>query len=227
LDQTKKSKVITITSTETGEGKTFTSINLAHALSHSGKKTVLVGLDLRAPKMGKYLGIDAEFGVSNYIVDDTLTLKDILLPVDGNPLLSYVLSGSIPPNPAELFLRKRFSDLIEVLKNQFDYIIFDTAPVGIVSDTLNIFSHCDLVLYIARANKLEKRFLHLPQNLISEKKVPKLTVLINGVTNDYKGYGYAYGYGYGYGEKSAAYYVEEKPILPRWKKIIYRWTKRK
>jgi Mrp family chromosome partitioning ATPase len=114
---------------------------------------------------------------------------------------------------------------MEELRDQFDYIIIDSAPVGIVSDTLNIISHCDLVLYIARAYKLDKRMLSLPQNLISQKKIPKLAVVINCVINNQKGYGY--GYGYGYGENSGDYYGAEKSKMPRWKKLIYRWIKKK
>lgn len=231
LDQNTTSKVIAITSTIAGEGKTFTSINLAYTLSHSGKKTVLVGLDLRAPKLKKYLNLESELGATNYIVENNLTVKDILIPVEDNPLLYCILSGSIPPNPAELLLRNRLSVLIKELREQFDYIIIDTAPIGIVSDTLNISIHCDLILYIARAEKLDKRWLQLPKKLLIEKKVPKLAVIVNGIKNDNKGYGYGYdygyGYGYGYGEENAAYYGEASPKIRGWRKIIYRWIKKK
>jgi capsular exopolysaccharide synthesis family protein len=226
LDENKKSQIILVTSTIAGEGKTFTSINLAHALSHSGKKTVLVGLDLRAPKLKNYLGIEGDKGVSNYIVNPELTLKDIIISVDKNPFLKYIISGDIPPNPAELLMRNRLNNLILELREEFEYIILDTAPVGIVSDTLNLSQHSDLMLYIVRANKLDKRLLSLPKGLIESKKVLKLAVLINGVKNNNIGYGngYGYGYGYGYGSNNSAYYGEEKNTESSiWKKITKYW----
>ena len=226
LDESKKSHVLIITSTVAGEGKTFTSINLAHALAHSGKKTVLIGLDLRAPKLKNYLGIDGEYGASNFIVNHELSLNDILIPSEENPMLHYVLSGSIPPNPAELLLRPRLNDLIEALREQFEYIVVDTAPVGIVSDTLNLSAYSDLMLYIVRADKSDKRLLSLPQNLMLHKKVPKLAVVVNGVKNNSSSYGY--GYGYGYGASNAAYYGEEKSAkLPLWRKELKRFRKKK
>jgi capsular exopolysaccharide synthesis family protein len=226
LEENKKSHVILVTSTIAGEGKTFTSINLAHALSHSGKKTVLVGLDLRAPKLKDYLGIEGDKGVSNYIVNPELTLKDILVPVEENPYLKYIFSGDIPPNPAELLMRNRFNNLILELREQFEYIILDTAPVGLVSDTLTLSNNCDLMLYVVRAYKLDKRLLSFPKNLISHKKVANLAVLINGVKNNDIGYGY--GYGYGYGASNSAYYGEEKsPKIPFWRKGLMRLRNKK
>jgi tyrosine-protein kinase Etk/Wzc len=217
LDENKKSQIILVTSTIAGEGKTFTSINLAHALSHSGKKTVLVGLDLRAPKLKNYLGIEGDQGVSNYIINPELTLKDITISAEENPFLNYVLSGSIPPNPAELLMRNRLNSLILELREQYEYIIFDTSPVGIVSDTLNLSAYSDLMLYIVRANSLDKRMLSLPKGLIETKKVLKLAVLINGVKNNTIGYGY--GYGYGYGANNSVYFGEEKNTKSSfWKK---------
>ena len=216
-------KVIAVTSTVSGEGKTFISINLAHALSHTGKKTVLVGMDLRAPKFLKYLDIEKEKGVSNYIIDDKITIEDIIIPAEDNPNLSYIISGLIPPNPAELLLNPRLGELIKELSENFDYVIIDSAPVGLVSDTLNFLEHIDLLLYVARAEKAEKQFLNLPANLIVDKKVEKLAVVINGVdTKRHTGYGYGYGYGYGAGNSS--YYGSEDTAS---KKRRFRFGKRK
>ena len=204
LTDKENGKVVAVTSTVAEEGKTFTSINLAHALSHTDKKTVLVCLDLRAPKFINYLKIEKDIGVSNYIVDEAIQLEDILIPEEENPNLNYITSGPIPPNPAELLLRPRLEELINKLRQEFDYVIIDSAPIGLVSDTLNICEHIDLLLYIARANKAEKRFLSLPANLVAEKKVPKLAVLINRVNTKRNS-----SYGYGYGVGNSSYYESE------------------
>tara|TARA_B110000238_G_scaffold38023_1_gene40071 strand:+ start:3303 stop:5687 length:2385 start_codon:yes stop_codon:yes gene_type:complete len=204
LTDKENGKVVAVTSTVAEEGKTFTSINLAHALSHTDKKTVLVCLDLRAPKFINYLKIEKDIGVSNYIADEAIQLEDILIPEEENPNLNYITSGPIPPNPAELLLRPRLEELINKLRQEFDYVIIDSAPIGLVSDTLNICEHIDLLLYIARANKAEKRFLSLPANLVAEKKVPKLAVLINRVNTKRNS-----SYGYGYGVGNSSYYESE------------------
>jgi tyrosine-protein kinase Etk/Wzc len=187
------SKTILITSTLAGEGKSFTSINLGHIFSNSGKKSVVVGLDLRKPILDKYANIEVKPGVSNFIVNEELTIDDILIQDINNENISYVLSGSIPPNPSELLMRERLNQLFHILKERFEYVIIDTAPVGLVADTLYISKFADLVIYVVRANYLDKRLLTIPQKLFKENKLGVMAVLLNGVSM--KGYGYGYGYG--------------------------------
>jgi capsular exopolysaccharide synthesis family protein len=198
LDPNKKDgKVIFVTSTVASEGKTFTTINLGHSIAHSGKKTVVIGLDLRAPKLKQYLNIPQTTGVSNYIVKTDLVLKDILIQSEENEHLSYILSGDIPPNPSELLMRDRLTDLFEQLKKEFDYILVDTAPVGLVADTLHTSPMADLVLYVVRAKLIDKRMLNIPVNLYKDKKLGNMAILVNGTDIKRSQYGYGYGYGYG------------------------------
>ncbi len=191
-------KTIFVTSSTSGEGKSFVSVNLASALALSGKKVALVGMDLRAPKLNAYLNVNNKTGVTNYIKNKDLTLEDLKSNLDGHPSLDVFASGAIPPNPAELLLNSRITELFESLHANYDYIVADTAPVNLVTDTLMIAKHADMFVYVARANYLDKRLLEIPQKLYVENRLPKLAMLING-SDPQKAYGYgAYGaYGYG------------------------------
>jgi capsular exopolysaccharide synthesis family protein len=190
-----KCKTILITSTIAGEGKSFVSLNLGHIYSNSGKKTVVIGMDLRIPTLDKYANISGNAGVSDFIVNESLELDDILIQDDNDENLFYILSGTIPPNPSELLMRDRMSVLFNLVKERFDYVIVDTAPLGLVSDTLLVSGFADLVIYVVRANFVDKRNLYLPQKLLKENKLGTMAVLLNGVNLKGKGYGYGYGYG--------------------------------
>lgn len=190
-------KTIFITSTQSGEGKTFTAINLASSLAISGKKTVLIGLDLRAPKITNYLKIKDILGVTNFITDENLTVNDITEIHTNLEHLHIINSGDIPPNPVELLMNKRVNDLFLIIKEKYEYVIVDTAPVGMVTDTIQIGELADLTLYVVKSNYLDKRMLHIPEKLHRENKLKNMAFLING-SDDAKG---AYGYGYGYGSK--------------------------
>jgi tyrosine-protein kinase Etk/Wzc len=190
----KGGKVIFFTSTLASEGKSFNSVNFAHTLALSGKKTVLVGMDLRAPKLLEYLEIPDMKGVTNYLTDVQLTLEDITLPISDMENLWFIASGTIPPNPAELLERERIDLLFETLKENYEYIVVDTAPVGLVTDTLLITPKADLVLYVVRSMMLESRMLSIPKSLYDQKKLGKVAFLMNRTTIG----GGAYGYGYGY-----------------------------
>ncbi|MDO6802752.1 polysaccharide biosynthesis tyrosine autokinase [Wenyingzhuangia sp. 1_MG-2023] len=191
-----KSKSIFVTSTISGEGKTFVAVNVAASIALTGKKVVLIGMDLRAPKITQYLDLPNRKGVSNYLIDKNILLEDMVSPLEGFDNLYLLSSGVVPPNPAELLLSSRIEDLFTDLKESFDYVVVDTAPVNLVTDTLMISKYADMVLYTARSNYLDKRFLEVPERLYNEKRLPNMAVLLNGL--DYtRGYGYGYG-GYGY-----------------------------
>ncbi len=201
-------KVIFVTSTVTGEGKTFVSANLAATFSLSDKKVLLMGLDLRNPKIYEYMKVNP-LGVSNYILNSNKPLEDYIQPVEGYKSFDVLSSGSIPPNPTEILMSKQIKELFDKLKQSYDYIIVDTAPVSLVSDTLLIAKHADATAYVVRANKINKEMLRIPNELYKENKLNKLTIVLND-SDVTKGYGY--GYGYGYGSKTA-----EKPL---WKRIL-------
>ncbi|MGY6648819.1 polysaccharide biosynthesis tyrosine autokinase [Wenyingzhuangia sp. IMCC45574] len=189
-------KTIFVTSTISGEGKTFVAVNLGASIALTGKKVLIIGMDLRAPKITQYLDLPNRNGVTNYLVDKNIELKDLIFKMDAFDNLHLLSSGVVPPNPAELLLNNRVSELFEELKGEYDYIVVDTAPVNLVTDTLMISHHADMVLYTTRANYLDKRFLEVPERLYQEKRLPNMAILLNGL--DYtRGYGYGYG-GYGY-----------------------------
>ncbi|TXD55430.1 polysaccharide biosynthesis tyrosine autokinase, partial [Polaribacter sp. IC066] len=191
-------KTIFVTSTTSGEGKSFISINLAAALSLSNKKVLLLGLDLRAPKITEYLAIPDRKGITNYITNNEVLIKDIKFSIPEIKGLDIIGSGVIPPNPAELLLSTKIKDLFEEVKAEYDYIIVDTAPVNLVTDTLLISKYAEMVLYVSRANYIDKRMLVVAETLYREKKLPNMAIVLNG-TDMKRGYGYGYVYGYGYG----------------------------
>jgi tyrosine-protein kinase Etk/Wzc len=190
------SKSILITSTLSNEGKSFIALNLAATLSLSNKKVALVGLDLRVPKILEYVNEKKSIGVSSYIIDKEITLDEILFKIPDYENLTIISSGPIPPNPAELLMSDRLNDLFEELKTKFDYIVVDTAPVGLVTDSLLLNKYADLFIYVSRANYLDKRLLNIPKNLYDEGKLKNMTILLNcSDPKSNNGYGYSYGYG--------------------------------
>lgn len=201
-------KTIFLTSTVSGEGKTFVSANLAATFSLSDKKVILVGLDLRNPKLYEYLKVNP-LGITNYITTNGKSIDEYIIPVEGYENFDVLSSGSIPPNPTEILMSKRIKELFDLLKEKYDYIIVDTAPISLVTDTLLISKYADATIYVVRANKIDKEMLRIPNELYKEQKLNKLTIVLND-SDVTKGYGY--GYGYGYGAK-----VENKPL---WKKIL-------
>jgi capsular exopolysaccharide synthesis family protein len=186
-------KTIFLTATFPKEGKTFVSVNLAATFALSGKKVLLIGMDIRNPRLDDYLSIP-DRGVTNYLSSKTLVLEDLIVKYDGFEDFHILPAGIIPPNPAELLMNKKVDGLFESLKKQYDYIIVDTAPVSLVTDTLLIAKHADCFIYVARANFLEKRMLNIPNTLFKEQKLPNMCMLLND-TDSTKGYGYGYGYG--------------------------------
>ncbi len=202
----KKGKTIFVTSTIGGEGKTFISMNMGMALAISGKKVLLVGADLRNPKLGEYLDIPARPGLANYLSNSNLRAEDMIFNITEYENLDMMLSGVIPPNPAELLMNNRFEELFNTIGDQYDYIIVDTAPISLVTDTLLIGKHADMFVYVTRANYLDKRMLEIPKSLYNEKRLPNMAVLLNGVNINGFGYGYGYGYGYGQAQEKKAWW---------------------
>ncbi|MAX70011.1 MAG: tyrosine protein kinase [Flavobacteriaceae bacterium] len=200
----KEGRVIYCTSTIKGEGKTYTSINLSLALSSINRKVLLIGADLRNPQIHTHIHEDKHKpGLSNYLHDSDCSWKDTLIKgFDKHPNHDIILSGSIPPNPAHLLTNGRFKKLIDEAKQEYDYIVVDTAPTILVTDTMLISQLADATIYLVRANYTEKKLLSYSKDLFDSGKLKNIAYVINGVdTNKSYGYGYNYGYNYGYGSK--------------------------
>jgi len=191
--------VIFTVSSIKGEGKTFVSLNLALTMSTMDKKVLLVGGDLRNPQLHKYLNINKNrIGLSNYLYDTSTDWKSLINEnIFDNPFLNIIFAGSVPPNPAELLSNGRFEDLLTILKKEYDYIIVDTAPTILVTDTLLISKLADLTVYITRADYTDKKLITYSRDLKVQGKLNNMAYVVNNVGGE-KGYGYAYGYGYGY-----------------------------
>ncbi|WP_426483835.1 polysaccharide biosynthesis tyrosine autokinase [Flavobacterium sp. 2] len=205
--QVSGSKTLMITSSISGEGKTFCSINIATVFALSEKKTVIVGLDLRKPRLADEFNLTTQTGVVNYLIRQN-NLSEITNSTEV-PNLDVILSGPIPPNPSELILSEAMGELIEELKNKYDYIILDTPPVGLVSDALELSQYSDVTLYIVRQNYTKKDMITLLNTRVKRGELSNASIVFNGYENKAK-YGSAYGYGYGYGDYSNGYLDEEE-----------------
>jgi len=212
--QMDKTNVICVTSTIKGEGKSFVSHNLALSYSALGKKVIIVGGDLRNPQLHKFLGQKREnIGLTTYLSKENFNdIASLITKATEPGGLDYLLTGAIPPNPSELLMRSRIKELLEVLKQSYDMIIIDTAPLLLVSDTTAILPLCDSVVYVTRSQYSEKKTFSFILNMQQRENVPPFGMVLNGMragaatgTNyGYKyrysyGYGYSYNYGYGYG----------------------------
>ncbi len=208
-------KVALITSTCSGEGKSFISSNLAVSLALMGKKVIIVGLDIRKPGLNKAFGMSSKMeGISNYLSNPSKDLMSYVQTSDITPNLSILFGGTIPPNPTELLSRASLDTAIEILKQHYDYIVLDTAPIGMITDTQIIARVADISMYVCRANYSNKSDYRFINELYSQNKMPNLSTVINdvdlrkrrygyyGYGNKY-GYGSQYGYGYGYGESES------------------------
>ena len=200
-------KVILVTSTVSGEGKSFISSNLAISLSLLGKRVVIVGLDIRKPGLNKIFNIPRkEQGITQYLSNPEKNLMDFVQPSDVSKNLYILPGGIVPPNPTELLARDGLDKAIETLKNNFDYVILDTAPAGMVTDTLLVGRVADLSVYVCRADYTRKAEFTLINELAADNKLPNICTVINGLDLQKKKYGYYYGYGkygkyYGYGKR--------------------------
>lgn len=219
--QVSGSKTLMITSSISGEGKTFCSINIATVFALSEKKTVIVGLDLRKPRLADEFQLTTPLGVVNYLIKQN-TLEEITNSTQ-IPNLDVILSGPIPPNPSELILSDAMKELIDELKEKYDYIILDTPPVGLVADSLELAQFADVTLYIVRQNYTKKEMITLLNTRIKRGELNNVSIVLNGYENKAK-YGTAYGYGYGYGAYANGYH-EEEIKLGFWKALLNRFKR--
>ncbi len=192
-------KVVLFTSSTSGEGKTFTAANLSVSFGLLGKKVILVGLDIRRPRLAEQFGInDHKHGITNLLVKDNPNREDVetqILPSGVNKNLDLLMAGPVPPNPAELIARNSLDTIIEILKEKYDYIMIDTAPVGLVTDTLQIARVTNVSVYMCRADYTPKASFAMINSLAKEEKLSNMAMVLNGVDMSKRKYSYYYGYG--------------------------------
>ena len=192
-------KVVLFTSSTSGEGKTFTAANLSVSFGLLGKKVILVGLDIRRARLAEQFGInDHKHGITNLLVKDNPNREDVeaqILPSGVNKNLDLLMAGPVPPNPAELIARNSLDTIIEILKEKYDYIMIDTAPVGLVTDTLQIARVTNVSVYMCRADYTPKASFAMINSLAKEEKLPNMAMVLNGVDMSKRKYSYYYGYG--------------------------------
>lgn len=203
----KGAKTVMITSSISGEGKSFCSANIATVFALSEKKTVIVVLDLRRPKISQDFNLTNDIGVVNYIIGQN-TIEEITQKTQV-PYLDVITSGPVPPNPSELILSDKMKELLDILKTKYDYIILDTPPIGLVSDALELVPYTDVTLYIIRQRITKKGMLGLLNEKNKRKELNNVSIVLNGFENKSK-YGYNYGYKYEYMNYSYKYYSEDK-----------------
>ncbi|MGN6617266.1 MAG: GumC family protein [Ilyomonas sp.] len=202
-------KTILVTSFMSGEGKSFTSINLASTLASSECKVLLFELDLRKPKIARYLNIEPKYGITDLLVNNF----DYKKAITSSPKMKYVdiiTCGTIPPNPTELLSGNKLKCLIEKLKEEYDYIIIDTSPVGLVADAFSLEKYVDLCLFITRHKHSYKTTIRYIETLYQKKRFKKLGLVVNGILDKGFSYGYGYNYGYYYGNGNGYYDNQEK-----------------
>lgn len=221
-----KAKTILVTSSISGEGKSFICINIATSYALLGKKVALLELDLRKPKIAKQLGINSKYGITHYLTDNA-AIEQISNPWSEYPNLCVFPSGIIPPNPSELISSEKFELLIADLKERFDYVIMDSPPIGLVTDAQLLGGFCDSTIYILRHNFSPQVALEMVDSLYKQAKLPNLTLIFNGIKargiNLYSKYGYGSGYGYGatYGSPyNNSYYINHQASKSVFKSLV-------
>lgn len=194
--------VFLITSSISGEGKTFTSVNLASVFALSGRKTLIVGADMRKPKLFQDFNLSNNVGLSTYLAG--MSGFEEIVNGTSYPALDLISGGPVPPNPAELLLTKRMEEFIQEAKKRYDYIIIDTPPLAIVTDAFALTPYADHILFLVRQNYTPKAFLRAIDDFYSSGKLSNISIVLNDIIRTGPGYGYGdgYGYGYGYGNKA-------------------------
>lgn len=209
---------IMVTSSFSGEGKSFISLNIAAVMALAGKKTIILELDIRKPKVLSGLNMPKGTGLTNYLIGKA-ELEDLIQPVQGTENLYVLGCGPIPPNPSELLLDPKVEEMFTILREKFDVVVIDTAPVGMVSDAQTLGKFADCCLYIVRQGYTFKKQVTLVDEFYREQKLPHVAVIINDVKVK-PGYGYYGYYGYGYGYGYGAYYEEETQPKTKIEKVI-------
>ena len=192
-----KGSLIVVTSTVSGEGKTFVAINLAGILAMRGKKVVIVDLDLRKPKIHYSMGVENNEGMSR-VLSGHIKLEDVIHNTEIDTL-DYITADITPPNPSELISGDAMNDVLAKLKEIYDYVIIDTSPIGLVADSIHLFKQADLPLYILKANYSKRRFVYNLDFLQNKKGINHINIILNGINLNMNKNSYQYGYGYGYG----------------------------
>lgn len=222
----KTSPVILVTSSISGDGKTFTSMNLGAVWALANKKTVILELDLRKPKISKAFDLLDRKGISNYIIGDARK-EELPVQVKNINNLYIVPAGPVPPNPLELMLDEKIGELFKYIKANFDIIIIDSAPLGLVSDARVLSRYANVTLFIVRQRYTPKKQLNFVNDLYVKNALPNLCMLVNDVKinglNSYYGYGYSYAYGYG-NSMSYSYSYGENTKQPWWKRLFEYFT---
>jgi len=217
LNREAKSHIMLLTSSISGEGKTLTAINLASVFALSGKKTVLVGVDLRKPKIAEDFGLTNKVGLVHYLINQKT--PEEIIQKSSHENLDVLLSGPVPPNPSELLLSKETAVLMEYLRERYEYIILDAPPIGAVSDAQEMFQYADTILYVIRQGYTDKGLLKMIESKYERKEVSNVSYVLNDFTFS-KRHGYGYGYGYGYGGYGYGYGYYEKKKEPFYKRIF-------
>lgn len=211
LPKKDKGRVVFVTSTVKGEGKTFVSVNLALTIANPNKKVIIIGSDIRNPQLQRYntkrKGLK---GLTEFLFDSTTKIEDVIHVSTFNSHCDVIYSGSIPPNPTELFSNGRYESLIDELKPKYDYIILDTAPLMLVTDSFLFADMADATLYVTRSGYTEKSLIDFANKQINSKKIKNVGFVLNDVDKDYFGYGNKYGYGYNNKEKSFFEKIKDK-----------------
>ena len=212
LSAAEESKVITISSTISGEGKTLIAINLAAIIAFTGKKVVLIDTDLRKPYIHRSFKVRNNKGISSVLINKhSIQESTHKTEIEG---LDFIPAGPLPPNPSELIISKAMEDLVNSLKKKYDFIILDTSPLGLVTDALTSYKRSDYPIYIIKANYSKRNFLYNVEYLVNVMNIKNLSIILNGfdfsVKTDY-GYGYGYGYGKEYGN-THDYYLSDEPL---------------
>ena len=191
LAQRPNDHVVLVTSSTAGEGKSFISINLAASLALLNKNVVLVGMDIRKPQLANYLNIAPKFGLTQYLSSSSVLLDQIITPLKSVPGLDVIVAGPIPPNPAELLISHKLDELVADLRKRYHYIILDTAPIGLVSDTFTLNRVADASIYVCRANYTSKKDLEEVNHIYENKRLKKMSIVVNGTASK-KTYGYSH-----------------------------------
>jgi len=196
--------VILVTSALNGEGKSFVALNTAISLALLGKRVILVGLDIRKPVLSEYVGSSFRGRLTSYLLDNSVSVDDLIQPSGVVEGLDIAPSGVVPPNPAELIQSPRLKTLFDELQKRYDFIFVDTAPVTLVSDTFHLAPLADMTLFVTRANYTSREMLPFIEEIYEDKRLPNMACVLNGIdagkAYGHYGYGHTYGYGhYGYG----------------------------